>query len=64
MSAEELKDAVRTYADEHLPGWESASVPIRIGSLLDGKEERLYVAPIRPTSGPPLLPPLPPAPQS
>lgn len=28
MTAEELKDHVRKYADEHLPGWKEATVVV------------------------------------
>ena len=43
MSAEELKAAIREYADEHLPGWRVASLSIRIGGVLDNPDEQLVV---------------------
>ncbi len=48
MSAEELKDNVRKYADEHLPGWEVAGVSFRVGPIVANAEEMLLVTPTRP----------------
>ena len=43
MTAEELKVAVRAYADEHLPGWACAGVLFRIGELGAHVSEELCV---------------------
>lgn len=43
MSAEELKVAVRQYADENQPGWRSAAVLILVGPFGDDQTERLLV---------------------
>lgn len=43
MNAEELKSAVADYADEHLPGWEVASVNVRVGRLGENPPEVLLV---------------------
>ena len=46
MSAEELKTAVREYANENFPGWRSASITIIVGEIgNDDDWERLLVAP-------------------
>lgn len=46
MTAEELKTAVRAYADEHLPGWGCIGVSIRLGSVGSHVTETLIVLPI------------------
>lgn len=47
MNAEELKAAVRAYADKHTPGWRSVAVDIRIGERGEFEEhERLLVFPV------------------
>jgi hypothetical protein len=43
VSAEELKGAVQSYADQHQPGWVCASVTIRVGELTEGLAETLLV---------------------
>jgi hypothetical protein len=53
MSAQELKDCVRQYAQENLPGWECAGVVIRVGRGPDAEAERLVVLP---TSDEPVSP--------
>lgn len=45
MTAEELKEKVRQYADEHLPGWQCAGVTFRVGPLIDSRNELLLVLP-------------------
>lgn len=52
-SAEELKADVRKYADENAPGWEVASVSIRVGKLEDGLSETLLVLPLSAPPPPP-----------
>lgn len=46
MTAEELKAAVREYADEHLPGWKGASVMILVDSPAECDTETLIVRPV------------------
>jgi hypothetical protein len=55
VTAEELKEMVRKYADEHCPGWTSAGVVIQVGEFeADGSgQERLHVSPPRPAARPP-----------
>lgn len=48
MNAEELKDAVRKYADEHHRGWQLAAVSVRIGKLGEHPDELLVVKPSDP----------------
>ncbi len=43
MTAEELKDCVRHYAEEHLPGWACAAVSFRIGEIGAHVTESLVV---------------------
>ena len=44
MSAEELKAAIREYADEHCPGWVHAHAVIHLGDLDEAKpHERLLI---------------------
>lgn len=45
MSAEELKAAVRRYADEHFGGWTYAAVTVRVGDVGDRTTETLLVLP-------------------
>lgn len=58
ITAEDVKDIVRRYADQDFPGWACASVAIRVGGLTDGVEEVLLVLPLanRPTPSDPLPP--------
>lgn len=58
MSAEELKDAVRTYADEHHPGWRAAGVAVRVGEIGDDDEQGEYLL-VRPTPAGATAPPQP-----
>lgn len=53
MTAHELKEAVREYANDNLPGWECAGVVIRLGRGSDSESERLVVLP---TSDEPVSP--------
>lgn len=53
MTAHELKEAVREYANDNLPGWECAGVVIRMGRGPESDSERLVVLP---TSDEPVLP--------
>lgn len=48
MSAEELKNYVRQYAEEHLPGWACAGVSIRLGEIGSHVTETLVVLPVFP----------------
>lgn len=53
MSAEDVKETVRKYCDEHAPGWECADVSIRVGELREAKNEILLVLPTPPSPLPP-----------
>ncbi len=52
MSAEDVKEAVRQYAEEHLPGWRTAGVMILVGPVGEDEQERLLVRPATPTPPP------------
>lgn len=52
MTAEELKECVRNYADENLPGWACAGVSFRIGDIGASITETLVVSNSDPISGP------------
>lgn len=52
MTAEELKEAVRRYADEHHPDWRVAAVSIRIGALVEYPDELLVIKPADPRTVP------------
>lgn len=49
MTAEELKAHVRTYAEEHLPGWACIGVSVRLGSIGSHVTETLVVLPDDPS---------------
>lgn len=53
VTAEDVKEVIRRYADEHFPGWRSAGVSIRLGEVgTDDEGEYLLVRPIPPASAP------------
>lgn len=44
-TAEDVKEVVRRYCNEHFPGWRATGVAIRIGEIGEDDYERLLVLP-------------------
>lgn len=45
VTAEDVKEVVRRYAEQNCPGWQCAGVSIRVGPLAENKEESLLILP-------------------
>lgn len=56
MSAEELKEAVRQYAEEHFPSWKACRVTIRTGGVFENDDETLLLLAAGPSHPPPREP--------
>lgn len=47
VTAEDVKEIVRRYAEDNLPGWACAGVSFRVGPIPDAQSESLLVMPTR-----------------
>jgi hypothetical protein len=47
VTAEDVKEVVRRYADQNVPGWECGGVSLRVGPVAACCEETILVMPNR-----------------
>ena len=52
LTAEEVKELVRRYADQEFPGWRVAGAFVAVGAFGEDDRETLLVSPITPSATP------------